>query len=325
MRDSHGRNIDYIRISVTDRCNLRCVYCMPEQEECTAVRQQISGDDLIVLCECFAQLGIKNIKITGGEPLVRRDVPELIRRMKAIPGIESITLTTNGVLLKPQLPALVKAGLDAVNISLDSLDEEDYARISRRRTLSGALSGLDAACAYPDLLVKVNCVPIRGMNDEQLGAIAGLARDRNVHVRFIEMMPIGYGRRFAFQGEEEIRSRLEQELGKKLIPYEGKIGHGPSHYYAVEGFRGKIGFISAISHKFCEDCNRVRLTCDGFLKTCLQYNIGCDLRSLMEKGLSKEQIRSAIRETIYSKPLCHHFENPEEENREEGNMSQIGG
>ena len=146
-------------------------------------------------------------------------------------------------------------------------------------------------------------------------------------MRFIEMMPIGYGKNFAFQGEEEIKSHLERELGVRLLPYEGRLGHGPSHYYTAEGFLGKIGFISAVTHKFCSDCNRVRLTSDGFLKTCLQYNIGCDLRTLLKKNASREQLLAAIRESIYNKPLCHHFEQPEKDQQteERRGMSQIGG
>lgn len=326
MRDSHGRNIDYIRISVTDQCNLRCIYCMPDSKICTAA-PQMTVDELAYLCGCFAQFGIRDIKITGGEPLVRRDVPELIGRMKEIPGIESVTITTNGVFLKEQIHNLAAAGLDAVNISMDSLDEKGYEKISRRNMLSKTLEGLDAALACPGLTVKVNCVPIKGMNDRQLARVASLAKDKNLHVRFIEMMPIGYGKNFAFQGEEQIKKLLEQELGITMIPYKGKLGHGPSHYYEVEGYRGKIGFISAVTHKFCDDCNRVRLTSDGFLKTCLQYNIGCDLKSLLRKKVSRDQLLTAIHESIYNKPLCHHFGEPgrDEQAEEQRGMSQIGG
>ena len=322
MQDSHGRTIDYIRISVTDQCNLRCVYCMPcENTGLSACQLTIA--ELETLCGCFAELGIQNIKITGGEPLMRRDVAEIIFRIKKIPGIRSVTLTTNGVLLAEKIKKLREAGLDAVNISMDSLSETEYEEISQRKTLEG----LEAALACPGLSVKINCVPIKGMNDSQIVPIAALARDRNLHVRFIEMMPIGYGKNFAFQGEEEIKRRLEKELGIHLVPYEGRLGHGPSHYYTAKGFQGKIGFISAVTHKFCDDCNRVRLTSDGFLKTCLQYNIGCDLKALLEKKAPREQLLTAIRESIYNKPLCHHFEQPEKDRQteEQRGMSQIGG
>lgn len=326
MQDSHGRTIDYIRISVTDQCNLRCVYCMPcENTGLSACQLTIA--ELETLCGCFAELGIQNIKITGGEPLMRRDVAEIIFRIKKIPGIRSVTLTTNGVLLAEKIKKLREAGLDAVNISMDSLSETEYEEISQRNMLGKTLEGLEAALACPGLSVKINCVPIKGMNDSQIVPIAALAKDRNLHVRFIEMMPIGYGKNFAFQGEEEIKRRLEKELGIHLVPYEGRLGHGPSHYYTAKGFQGKIGFISAVTHKFCDDCNRVRLTSDGFLKTCLQYNIGCDLKALLEKKAPREQLLTAIRESIYNKPLCHHFEQPEKDRQteEQRGMSQIGG
>lgn len=325
MQDCHGRNIDYIRISVTDRCNLRCIYCMPETEECTSRQQMLSQGEIERLCRCFAKMGISKIKITGGEPLVRGDVTQLISRLKAIDGIENITLTTNGVLLKEQLPSLVAAGVDAVNISIDSLDEQEYEKISRRRELKRTLEGIESALGYPNLTVKINCVPLKGMNDRQLAQIAKLAQTRNIHVRFIEMMPIGYGKQFQFQTEEEIKKVLEKQLGITLLPYQGKLGNGPSHYYTAEGYQGKLGFISAISHKFCSQCNRVRLTCDGFLKTCLQYNIGCDLRALLREEASEEMLMSAIYQTIYNKPLCHHFEEEDTKQVECRKMSQIGG
>lgn len=326
MQDSHGRKIDYIRISVTDQCNLRCVYCMPNENTGLSACQ-LTIDELEVLCSCFSELGIQNIKITGGEPLMRRDVAEIISHIKKISGIRSVTLTTNGVLLAGKIAELREAGLDAVNISMDALNEEEYEEISQRNMLGRTLEGLEAALACPGLSVKINCVPIKGMNDSQIVPIAALARDRDLHVRFIEMMPIGYGKNFAFQGEEEIKSHLEEELRTRLIPYEGRLGHGPSHYYTAEGFRGKIGFISAVTHKFCRDCNRVRLTSDGFLKTCLQYNIGCDLKTLLERKVPREQLLTAIRESIYNKPLCHHFGQPERDTKmeEQRGMSQIGG
>lgn len=331
MQDCHGRTIDYIRISVTDKCNLRCVYCMPEKSvtekaHCDREQQILTQDELERLCRCFARLGISKIKITGGEPLMRRDVTALISRLKAVPGIDNLTLTTNGVLLKEQLPYLVEAGVDAVNISIDSLDEQSYEQISRRKELKRTLEGIEAALSYPDLVVKINCVPLKGMNDRQLADIALLAKTRNIHVRFIEMMPIGFGKQFACQTEEEIKHILEAELGKELTPYKGRLGNGPSHYYSVEGFQGKLGFISAVSHKFCSECNRVRLTCGGFLKTCLQYNIGCDLLALLRGGASDEQLTDAVYQTIYNKPLCHHFDEPAaDSDTEQRSMSEIGG
>lgn len=325
MQDCHGRTIDYIRISITEKCNLRCIYCMPEKAECETETQILTQEELERLCRCFVRVGISRIKITGGEPLMRKDVIGLISRLKAIPGIDSITLTTNGTMLKEQLPDLVQAGVTAVNISIDSLDEKGYEDISRRNGLARTLEGIDAALTYPELVVKINCVPLKGKNDRQLAEIARLAMTKNIHVRFIEMMPIGYGKQFRCQTEEEIKNILTRELGKELVPYNGRLGNGPSHYYTVDGFRGKIGFISAISHKFCSECNRVRLTSDGYLKTCLQYNIGCDLLTLLRKGANDRELTDAIYQTIYNKPLCHHFGEELPEDSEQKGMSQIGG
>lgn len=297
---------------------------MPEKAGCETAEQILTQDEIERLCRCFAQLGISKIKITGGEPLMRKDVTGLISKLKAIPGIDNITLTTNGTLLKEQLPYLVEAGVDAVNVSIDSLDEQGYQDISRRNGLAKTLEGIEAALTYPNLIVKINCVPLKGKNDEQLARIAKLAMTKNIHVRFIEMMPIGYGTQFRCQTEDEIKGILTEQLGITLQPYAGRLGNGPSHYYTVDGFQGKIGFISAISHKFCSECNRVRLTCGGFLKTCLQYNIGCDLLSLLRKGASDKELTEVIYQTIYNKPLCHHFEETILEKREEKACLKLG-
>ena len=329
MKDSHERQIDYIRISVTDRCNLGCIYCRPDGVPSCESDRLLDREELLRLCRCFAGLGISKIKITGGEPLVRSDVSEIIASMKKIPGIENITLTTNGILLSGQISDLVKAGLDGVNISIDSLDEECYRKICGKNELKNVIEGIDAALKYPDLLVKVNCVPLKGINDDQLVQIALLAKSRNMHVRFIEIMPMGYGRGFACLTEDEVKRILQENLSETLIPYKHKLGNGPGHYYEIPGFTGKIGFISAVSHKFCGECNRIRLTCDGFLKACLQYNIGCDLRTMIKERASDAMLTEAMKATIYNKPKCHQFERKNEweaaEAREERGMSQIGG
>lgn len=324
MLDLHGREIDYLRISVIDRCNLRCVYCMPEEGlEMTAHEEILSYSEIVKICRLMAEMGLKKIKLTGGEPLVRKELPELVKRLKAIPGIEKVTLTTNGVLLADLMEELSTAGIDGINISLDTLDRELYHQIARRDMLEAAKKGLKAALAYSDISLKINCVPM-GLPDQNLEEIAELARDHKIHVRFIEMMPIGFGKNFRFVGEEEILEQLEKCFGKAEL-YRGRLGNGPCHYYSFSGFQGKIGFISAISHKFCSECNRVRLTSQGFLKNCLQYNTGSDLKAPLRQGMSDEELKALILDTIRNKPIGHRF--LEDHITDENNlgMSQIGG
>lgn len=324
MVDSYGREIDYLRISVIDRCNLRCVYCMPEEGlEMTSHEEVLTYGEIVRICKIMAKTGLKKIKLTGGEPLVRKELPKLAGRLKAIPGIEKVTLTTNGILLEELMEELHDAGIDSINISLDTLDRDLYAQITRRDQLETVKKGIEAALAYPDISLKINCVPM-GLPKQDLSEIAALAKDHRIHVRFIEMMPIGYGKNYRFVGENEILGQLEEKFGKAEI-FNGKLGNGPCHYYDFEGFQGKIGFISAISHKFCSECNRVRLTSQGFLKTCLQYNTGNDLKVPMRTGASDEELQELIMRTINEKPIGHRFLEEGISDENNLNMSQIGG
>lgn len=324
MIDGYGRNIDYMRISVTDRCNLRCVYCMPEEGIQPVSHQDIlSYGEIRMLAEIFAGLGIRKIKVTGGEPLVRRNLPELVKLLKDTPGIETVTLTTNGVLLAEQMEALAQAGIDGINLSLDTLDSEAFAAVARRKELERVMRGFYRALEHPEIPLKINCVPLR-VPGQNLAELAELARIHPVHVRFIEMMPMGFGKQFATVPEQEILEELAEHFGE-YEPFRERLGNGPAHYYAFQGFRGKIGFISALSHKFCGQCNRVRLTSQGFLKTCLQYESGVNLRALLRAGVGRGEIERAVSEAIRSKPAEHRFGDKSVENREEKMMSQIGG
>lgn len=307
MVDQFGRKIEYLRVSVTDRCNLRCEYCMPKEgveqvEHC----EILTFDEIIRVCRICTNLGITKIKLTGGEPLVRKGIVSLVQALKALDKIEQVTLTTNGVLLADKMKALSDAGLNAVNISLDTLDREQYAKITRRDELPAALKGLEAALEYPDIQVKVNCVALHGENESQWTALAGLARDRQVDVRFIEMMPIGLGKSHPGGSEEEIYKALQNTYGDAAY-LAGSFGNGPAVYASFPGFCGKIGFISAVSHQFCGSCNRVRLTAEGFLKPCLQYASGSDLKSRLRNQAGDEEIEGIIRNTIAHKPRCHQF------------------
>lgn len=326
MIDKYNREIDYIRISITDRCNLRCIYCMPEEGVDLLTHEEIlSYDEIEKLCRCFVNIGIKKIKITGGEPLVRKGIDLLIRKIKAIDGIESVTLTTNGVLLKEHLPKLITAGLDGINISLDTLDHKKYEEIVRKDALKQVLKAVEDVLTYKELKVKINCVPLLETAKDDIINIAGLAKNKRLSVRFIEMMPIGLGKNFSFYSEEHIVAILEQAYGK-LTHKNEILGNGPAHYYSVDGFKGSIGFISAMTHQFCNECNRVRLTSDGFLKTCLHYETGTDLKSLLRERREDSYLEQFIRHTIYDKPMSHNFHgNQQYGTYEQDHMSRIGG
>jgi len=299
---------------------------MPEEGISMASHEDIlSYDEIIRICRIAVSLGIKKIKITGGEPLVRKDVLVLVKEIKSMKGIEKVTLTTNGVLLGDAIPELVKYKIDGINISLDTLDKKLYHEITRYDMLSQVQESIQEVLKYPEVPVKINCVPLN-LCSQNLIDIAALAKDHKLHVRFIEMMPIGYGKNFQYLSEQAIAALLTEEFGP-LSPYEEYLGNGPCHYYQLRGFQGKIGFISALSHQFCESCNRVRLTSQGFLKSCLQYETGKDLRTLLRNGADDKEIAAAMQECIREKPVGHAFLtrqfNEEQENQLV--MSKIGG
>lgn len=324
MIDGNNRNIDYIRISLTDRCNMRCIYCMPENGVESVTHDDIlSFEEIIHLAKIFAASGIRKVKLTGGEPLIRKGVIHLVTELKKIPGIQDVTITTNGMLLSEMMHGLVKAGIDGINISLDTLNPQVFETITRKNSFDKVWEGLQTALQYPQIPLKINCVPM-GIENQNVLELAQLARKYPVHVRYIEMMPIGFGKQFTFCSEESLLEELQKRYGE-YVPYEKTLGNGPGHYYEFSGFKGKIGFISAISHKFCASCNRVRLTSQGYLKTCLQYDIGTDLRALLREGASDERLGKAIEDAIRRKPMGHQFHQYVAEHEEELIMSQIGG
>lgn len=307
MEDRYGRKIEYMRVSVTDRCNLRCKYCMPENGiSCVSHTDILTYDEIERICRIGAGMGISKIKLTGGEPLVRKNLSALVGMLKKIPGIQQVTVTTNGILLKEQIDGIVSAGIDAINISMDTLDPEGYREVTRGGQIKDVLSGLDAACSFPGLRVKVNCVPLKESVDDEYVRMAGLARERDISVRFIELMPIGLGKKFHGRTGEEILGILKKTYGVPK-PYKGKLGNGPAVYVQFPGFRGKIGFISAVSHQFCHTCNRIRLTSEGMLKPCLHYGGGTDLRILLRKGADDGELEKVMRDAVSGKPECHHF------------------
>ncbi len=324
MIDSYGRKIDYLRISITDRCNLRCLYCMPEDGvESVGHEEILRYDEILRLTDIFSQLGIKKIKITGGEPLVRKGAVSLIKDLKQVPGISKVTLTTNGMLLEQSIQELYEAGIDGINLSLDTLNRDVFYKITRRDSFEQVMKGLEAAIGYKEIPLKINCVPM-GMEGQNPLELAELARKYPVHVRYIEMMPIGFGKKFAGCTEEELLKELQKKYGECRL-FSGTLGNGPGHYYEFSGFQGKIGFISAMTHKFCSSCNRIRLTSNGYLKTCLQYDVGVDLKKLLRNGASKEVLLQAVETAIKEKPSAHQFTEALEDHAEQHIMSQIGG
>lgn len=323
MIDGCGRSIDYVRISVTDRCNLRCVYCMPD----SGVQNLAHGDILtfeeIERCvRALAKLGVRHVRVTGGEPMVRRDCLGLIARIRDVEGIETISMTTNGLLLAGRVEEARRAGLDSLNISLDTLDPQRYQAITRGGRVEDVLSVIDEAVRL-HMRVKVNAVPVRGLNDGDLTALAALAKDRPIHVRFIELMPVGCGADLSPIPTGEVMDTLREAFGE--LPEDPEPhGFGPARYVHPVGFVGSIGVISALSHEFCDRCNRVRLTADGYLKLCLNHSTGLDVRALLRGGAEDGALVEAFSRAILQKPKRHGFEENTLD-QETRRMNQIGG
>lgn len=299
---------------------------MPEEGiELRRCQDILSYEEILTACRAFASLGIHTIKITGGEPLVRLDAPWLIGQIKALEGIEQVTLTTNGILLAEQAEALLANGVDGINISLDTLDADDFARLTRRDGLEQVLAGIQRLIDLEYPQIKINCVPISGFNDDQLCRLASFAKEKPIAVRFIEMMPIGMGKHYRAISKSEIMVSLEAAYGA-LTPWPGKLGQGPAQYYSLPGFAGKIGFIGAVHDQFCDQCNRVRLTASGFLKLCLQYDYGVDISHLLRSGGDLEVLTTILQQYIYQKPKEHHFNSCDvEQDADRRNMFEIGG
>lgn len=323
MIDACGRSIDYVRISLTDRCNLRCVYCMPESGVVSLRHEEIlTFEEILRVTEALSRLGIRHVRLTGGEPMARKGCLELAAQLKRIPGVERLSMTTNGLLLEGQIQRAKAAGLEAVNLSLDTLNPQDYRRITRGGDLHTALRVMEDALSA-GMQVKINVVPVRELNETGLMELAALARERNISVRFIELMPVGCGAALSPIPSDEVEAMIRETFGP-LSRVDTPQGSGPARYMKPAGFRGSLGLISAISHEFCERCNRVRLTADGFLKLCLNHRAGLDVRGLLRGGVSDVQLEEALREAIARKPRRHGF-GQEIDDREERRMHAIGG
>ena len=307
--DAFRRPITYLRVSVTDRCNLRCVYCMPEAGLPWIAKPDIlSYEEIASIVRAAASIGVRSIRLTGGEPLIRRDVQRLVAMIAAIPGIDDIALSTNALLLAEQAPGLAAAGLRRVNISLDTLQDDRFTAIARRPGLDRVLAGIEAAIAAGLTPVKINCVVMRGANDDELEAFAALTRERAVHIRFIEVMPVTENvelQRDAWVSSDEVLTRLSA-LGA-LRPVPNPHGNGPARTFAYDGAPGTVGVISPLAHDYCETCNRVRLSADGRLKLCLFGDNMIDLRTPLRGGGGEEAIVEILRASMHVKPERHHL------------------
>lgn len=319
MKDRFERDIEYLRISVTPNCNLKCIYCSPGEgscvQKCTDALSPVEFERIVA---SMAKAGIRKVRITGGEPLIRSDVCEIVERVSRIKGIDDISMTTNGIHLDRMADRLKAAGLKRLNISLDSLKPERFQYITGGGKLEETLKGIEKALALGLHPVKINTVLIKGINDDEIDDFILLAKDNPLEVRFIEMMPIG---RFGEQNADKTVYNNDIISDRPRLVFCGDSLKGqPASYYRIEGYKGKIGFISPVSHKFCSSCNRIRLTCDGMIKPCLGNNGEVSVIEILRNNPG--ELDSFIEKTIYDKPEGHNFEISFSSAR---NMSMIGG
>jgi cyclic pyranopterin phosphate synthase len=323
--DRFGRNIHYMRISLTDHCNFRCVYCMPENQTFMPSQAMMQDDEILHLVGLFAELGFDKIRLTGGEPTLRARVVELVRGIAQTPGIRSLSMTTNGVLLKQLAAPLAKAGLQRVNISIDTLDHERFRRLTRRDSLEDVWAGIEAAEAAGLTPIKLNAVVVRGHNEQDIGKLAALTLENPWQVRFIEMMPFGGTTDLQLSGlvtNAEMLAQIEAAVGP-LIHLNGGGLDGEARMYQAHGAKGTIGLISSVTQPFCAACTRARLTADGRLRMCLLQEMEVDLLTPLRAGASDAELRQSILDAVWHKPWGHGLDQDVVPlNRV---MSQIGG
>ena len=326
--DSFGRKITYLRISVTDRCNLRCVYCMPAEGIQRLSHEAIMRyEEIEAFVRCAAQAGVREVRITGGEPLARKDLPVLVEKLSKIPGIQEVSMTTNGQLLEKAAPALARAGLKRVNISLDTLRAEKFKRVTRGGSIERVWRGIQAAENHGLTPIKINMVVIRGFNDDEILDLARLTLDHDWQVRFIELMPMQnqypWGEGFpkpedAFVSVNEIMAKLQPSGLEKVAKQDG---NGPAAAYRLQNSIGKLGFISPLSeHQFCQGCNRLRLTADGCLRPCLMSDLEFPLLAAMRAG---QPILPVLQAAVQNKPSGHQL--AKNQPPDDRFMAQIGG
>jgi len=327
LRDSWGREIKSVRVSVTDKCNFRCTYCMPaEGLEWLDRAEILSFEEIARLVGVLARLGVDEVRLTGGEPLIRRDLPDLVRMLAQTEGVRDLSLTTNGVLLDRLAAPLVAAGLQRLNVSLDSLNHVRFAEITRRDALDAVLRGLAEAERYPELRpIKVNCVAVKGFTEAEVPALAELARTKPYVVRFIEFMPLDADE--AWREDDvltggEIRALIEAEHGP-LVELPAKASSTARRFRFADG-KGELGFVNPVSEPFCSSCDRIRLTADGQLRTCLFSRREWDLKTPLREGATDDELVSLLRFAVQHKELKHRINDPGF-TRASRSMSQIGG
>ncbi|CAK8716386.1 MAG: cyclic pyranopterin monophosphate synthase subunit MoaA [Candidatus Electronema aureum] len=331
LTDLFDRTISYLRLSLTDRCNLKCLYCVPEEGGLPKLEQEdlLSYEELLRVVRAAVSMGMTKLRLTGGEPLVRRNVMDFVNQLAAIKQLRDIRITTNGVLLSRYAEDLRAAGISKINISLDSLQPERFARITGADCFAQVWQGIEKARSVGFAPVKLNMVVMRGVNDDELADFARLSRDTELHVRFIEFMPIGASSRWSkdtYVSSDEIKARL-YDLGE-LIPVHRSETDGPASMFRLGAeAKGKLGFISPLSHHFCDRCNRLRLTSEGMLRACLLHDAETDLRAVLRRGCTDEEIRETLLAAVRSKPQGHRMEERlrEQEGGCHGRMSRIGG
>ncbi len=305
--DRFGRPIHYLRISLTDHCNLRCLYCMPEDMTFRPSAELMQDEEILELVGLFAELGFDKIRLTGGEPTVRAGVVDIVRGIAATPGIRSLTMTTNGILLGKLAAPLAAAGLQRVNISLDTLNPDKFRRLTRWGRLEEALDGIRAAEAAGLTPIKINAVIVKGYNERDAADLAALTLEHPWQVRFIEMMPFGGATEFQLTQTvtaEAIRARIEARLGP-LQPVDGGRLDGEARLYRLPGAKGEVGFIASVSQPFCASCTRARLTADGVLRMCLLREKEVDLLTPLRRGADRDELRRLILDAIWHKPWGH--------------------
>lgn len=323
MKDKEGRQIDYMRVSLTDRCNLRCQYCMPEEGIPLMKHEDIlRNEEILQIVKAGADLGIRKIRLTGGEPLLRKGIVQLISDIKCVEGIDEVALTTNGVLLDQMLDELLEAGLDRVNLSLDTLNGNVFETITRFSAFEKVMKGF-LRCMDKKVPVKINAVILKGINEDAIKPLIDLTYKWPVDVRFIELMPIGCGKEFQGLSTDDLLHFIQVE-GYDFHNIDINKGNGPATYIKMNDALGKVGFISPLSHQFCSDCNRIRVTSEGFLKPCLHSKAGIDLRQVIRKGINQTELSNLLHKGILMKPKSHKFMDVTVE-QDLRNMNQIGG
>ena len=327
MIDQFGRDINYLRLSVTDKCNLRCLYCIPEfSKEVVNESKLLTIDEYFRLTRILSMLGVKKVRITGGEPLVRKGIPELVKKINTLENIEEIAMTTNGILLEKYLDELFENGLTSLNISLDTLDEKKYDYITRGGDLNSVINSINKALEYK-MKIKINAVIINDFNKDEIKNLVEFSEEKGIDLRFIELMPIGCGKSLEGVSNEKVLEIISKDKNIQKTETNNFMS-GPADYYFIPETKTKIGFISPLSSCFCKTCNRIRITSEGKLKQCLYYESKSDLMKKLRSGISDNDLFEIIKNEIYFKNEKHNFLNEAdntENNKEEKIMSAIGG